>query len=67
MKKLCFVLIFLLLLPAAGCDVHVYTPAGVEVFTAAKAPRSVDLSALPSGLYIISVSGPASATLKFAK
>ena len=56
-----------LLLPAAGCDVHVYTPAGLEVFTANRAPRTVDLSSLPSGLYIITVSGPTSATLKFAK
>ena len=56
-----------LLLPAAGNDVRVYTPAGVEVFAATRTPRTVDLSPLPAGLYIITVTGPTPATLKFAK
>lgn len=57
----------ILTMPVTGNNVAVYAPDGSCVFSEARAATSVDLSELPSALYIIKVEGPSPATLKWIK
>lgn len=57
----------ILSMPVVGNNVSVYRADGSLAFIENHAPTSVDLSALPSGLYIIKVSGPSPAIIKFIK
>lgn len=54
-------------MPVEGNTVRVYRADGTCVFTRERAPHSVDISSLPSGLYIINVQGPTPAVIKWEK
>lgn len=52
-------------MPVEGNNVNVYAADGTLVLMHAAAGRSVDLSGLVPGMYIVSIQGPTPATLKF--
>lgn len=57
----------ILSLPSVGNNVAVYTASGAMVFSHVRAGTTVDLSALPAGLYMIQVQGPDATNLKWIK
>ena len=54
-------------MPVEGNSVNVYRPDGSCVFSCTGAPSTVDISALPAGLYIVNVTGPTPAVIKWVK
>lgn len=57
----------ILSMPSVGNNVSVYRADGTLAYSEACAAATVDLSALPAGLYIISVNGASPATIKWVK
>lgn len=57
----------ILCMSSYGNNVNVFTADGRSVMTVSGAGTEVDLSALPHGLYIVSVSGAQEATIKWAR
>lgn len=57
----------LLTMPCIGHNVAVYAPSGMLIYQVKGAPEHLSLAQLASGIYIVKVDGPTTATFKWVK